>query len=289
MYHRTKTASVMRTIYDARLANRKRVPRADESSDDDDLSGFAVAPTHDLPSMAVDDDDSRDLYGGGGPSLPETANDDSGSTGLKRVRDDDSDDDSVDYEPLAESEWVPLHECDGDPHLFDNLLDLCDGSDETDDDVDAYEPADPDALDAFGWENMYDPNAVEDPEAGDHPDDPAVKMNLHNCKYCHAFLYAWETRGKRTEETCCCGCSRLKTKMEQFQLRPLPPTLVPLYVSGDMAKESLKFNSLFAMTGLTMPSDPSIRGSNHPMYNAAYKIKGMLPLLRPHLYHHGSC
>ena len=105
---------------------------------------------------------------------------------------------------------------------------------------------------------------------------PNSNMNLHTCKHCGAWLYRFIVRGKMNVETCFCGSkgSVALDLRRSFPLKPLPPAVLPLYTSGKLARDSSKFNGLLGMTGLTLPSDPSIKGQNHPRFNAGFKIKG---------------
>ena len=119
-------------------------------------------------------------------------------------------------------------------------------------------------------------DGIEDPES-----QTCSKMNLHTCKHCGAWLYRFIVRGKMNVETCFCG-SKGSVAIElrrSFPLKPLPPAVVPLYTSGKLAHDSAKYNGLLGMTGLTLPSDPSIKGQNHPRFNAGFKIKGTGPCL----------
>ena len=223
-----------------------------ESSDDDDVVGF-VPDTNDDPDM---------------PPL------------LNPAYDSDSDDDIVGFRPATMQELSALDPTiPVDPSAFDPDVPVVYDSDDDQyvEDFTVDESMPLQVLAAMDTDAMYlsMTNGIE------NPSEPAQssKMNLHTCKHCGAWLYRFIVRGKMNVETCFCG-SKGSVALElrrSFPLKPLPPTVLPLYTSGKLARDSSKFNGLLGMTGLTLPSDPSIKGQNHPRFNAGFKIKGMGP------------
>ena len=257
-------------------------PNRESSSDDDDIATGFVVENEAMPGL-LSESDSDDDAGfvpafHDDPDMP-ALNEDGGES--------DSDtDDPAGFCPAADPDLsaydptVPV-----DPSAFDpDVPVMYDSDDDLDlEDFTALEDMQQELLAAMDTDAMY--LSMSDGIEHSEPQPNSSKMNLHTCKHCGAWLYRYIVRGKMNVETCFCG-SKGSVALElrrSFPLKPLPPTVLPLYTSGDLAKDSSKFNGLLGMTGLTLPSDPSIKGQNHPRFNAGFKIKGTVQPPTNHL------